>query len=320
MWPLSAGAQASRHPTGRGKDSGTGSCRGAVIDPSENGAWLNGAAQESNLPSAGLRRRTGFEDEPTTAQPRHVRLVRASLWAQPLLGLVVLDDPKLLLLELALPQSPHKSHGARGSEWCDPAAKEDPRDDERKNRDGDCHEKPLAVPLVQLSPPLSRHGGARGCVRGHRAGNMKYAGVRAAYRAGVAPRRFVRNLGSGPLGERSLRSAPTHLLTETLLDGLPRPVQGLGDLRPGRALRTSLLDGGALNLLQDLLHLSKRVKDHQRLVARPDTEHRLAVSSQDFLWDPLDQPGVIEVGRRRVHGLMLERNIWPDESELGPCA
>ena len=25
--------------------------------------WLNGAAQESNLPSAGLRRRTGFEDQ-----------------------------------------------------------------------------------------------------------------------------------------------------------------------------------------------------------------------------------------------------------------
>jgi hypothetical protein len=25
--------------------------------------WLNGAAQESNLPSVGLRRRTGFEDQ-----------------------------------------------------------------------------------------------------------------------------------------------------------------------------------------------------------------------------------------------------------------
>jgi uncharacterized protein YxjI len=35
-------------------------------------------------------------------------------------------------------------------------------------------------------------------------------------------------------------------------------------------LRTSLLDGSAFNLLQDLLHLRKRVEDHERLVARPD--------------------------------------------------
>jgi hypothetical protein len=27
------------------------------------GFWLDGAAQESNLPSVGLRRRTGFEDQ-----------------------------------------------------------------------------------------------------------------------------------------------------------------------------------------------------------------------------------------------------------------
>ena len=60
-------------------------------------------------------------------------------------------------------------------------------------------------------------------------------------------------------------------------------------------MRASLLDRSALNLLQDLLHLRKRVKDHERLVARPDTEHRPSVATQDFLRNPLDQPGVIEV-------------------------
>jgi len=72
-------------------------------------------------------------------------------------------------------------------------------------------------------------------------------------------------------------------LAEPRLDGLPRPVQGLRDLRPGSALRTSLLDSSALDLMQDLLHLRKRVEDHERLVARPDTEHRLSVATQDFL-------------------------------------
>jgi hypothetical protein len=39
--------------------------------------WLNGAAQESNLPAAGSRRLTGFEDEVDLAQPRRSRGVRA---------------------------------------------------------------------------------------------------------------------------------------------------------------------------------------------------------------------------------------------------
>jgi hypothetical protein len=64
-------------------------------------------------------------------------------------------------------------------------------------------------------------------------------------------------------------------------------------------LRTSLLDCSALNLLQDLLHLRKRVK-HERLVARPNTEHRFSVATQDFLGNPLDQPRVIEVVSTKV--------------------
>ena len=44
----------------------------------------------------------------------------------------------------------------------------------------------------------------------------------------------------------------------------------------------SLLDCGALNLLQDVLQLGTRVKDHKRLIARPDTEHR------PFVRDPQD--------------------------------
>jgi hypothetical protein len=71
-----------------------------------------------------------------------------------------------------------------------------------------------------------------------------------------------------------------HALAEALLDGLPRTVEGLCDLRPGSALRTSLFDCSALNLRQDLLHLGKRVEDHERLVARPDAEHRLPVATQ----------------------------------------
>jgi hypothetical protein len=51
------------------------------------------------------------------------------------------------------------------------------------------------------------------------------------------------------------------LLAEALLGGLPCPVKGLCDLRPGSALRTGLLDRSALDLLQDLLHLGKRVED-----------------------------------------------------------
>jgi hypothetical protein len=95
-------------------------------------------------------------------------------------------------------------------------------------------------------------------------------------------------------------------LAEALLDRLPRAVQRFCDLRPGGALRTSLFDRSALNVMQDLLHLRKRVKDHERLGARPDTEHRSSVATQDFLRDPLDQPGMIEVGSRlRVHRLIL---------------
>jgi hypothetical protein len=99
-------------------------------------------------------------------------------------------------------------------------------------------------------------------------------------------------------------------LAEALLDGLPRPIQSLCDLRPRSALRTSLLDRSALNLMQDLLHLRQRVEDHERLVARPDTKHRLAVSSQDFFGNPIDQPGVIEVGARlRVHSPILSEHL-----------
>jgi len=95
-------------------------------------------------------------------------------------------------------------------------------------------------------------------------------------------------------------------LAEALLDRLPRSIERFRDLRPSSALRTSLLDGGTLNLLQDLLHLCKRVKNHEWLVARPDTEHRLAVATQDLLWNPFYQPRVIEViGRTRVHDPML---------------
>jgi hypothetical protein len=104
-------------------------------------------------------------------------------------------------------------------------------------------------------------------------------------------------------------------LAEALLDGLPRPIQSLCDLRPRSALGASLLDRSALNLLQDLLHLPKRVEDHQRLVARPDTEHRLSVATQHLLRNSLDQPGMIEVvSRSRVQwlhliGLRLENNV-----------
>ena len=105
------------------------------------------------------------------------------------------------------------------------------------------------------------------------------------------------------------------LLAEALLDGLPRPVEGLCDLRPGSALRASLLDRSALNLLQDLLHFRKRVENHERLVARPNAEHRLSVATQDFLRNPLNHPGVIEIiGGGRVHALMLSQHIWIDES------
>jgi hypothetical protein len=41
-------------------------------------------------------------------------------------------------------------------------------------------------------------------------------------------------------------------LAEALLDGLPRPVESLRDLRPRSALRASLLDRSALNVLQDI--------------------------------------------------------------------
>ena len=56
-------------------------------------------------------------------------------------------------------------------------------------------------------------------------------------------------------------------LAEALLDGLPRPVQGLRDLRPGSALRTSLLDRNTLKLWQNLSQLRKRVEDHEWFVA-----------------------------------------------------
>jgi hypothetical protein len=96
------------------------------------------------------------------------------------------------------------------------------------------------------------------------------------------------------------------LLAEALLDGLPRTVEGLCDLRPRSALRASLLDRSTLNLLQDLLHFCERVENHERLVARSNAEHRLSVATQDFLRNPLNQPGVIEIiGGGRAHTLML---------------
>ena len=113
----------------------------------------------------------------------------------------------------------------------------------------------------------------------------------------------------------SLCEGEGRLLAEALLDGLPRPVEGLCDLRPGSALRASLLDRSTLNLLQDLLHFRKRVENHERLVARPNAEHRLSVATQDFLRNPLNHPGVIEIiGGGRVHALMLSQHIWLDES------
>ena len=99
---------------------------------------------------------------------------------------------------------------------------------------------------------------------------------------------------------------PRQRLAEALLDGLPRPVEGLCDLRPRSALRASLLDRSTLNLLQDLLHFRERVENHKRLVTRPNAEHRLSVATQDFLRNPLNHPGVIEIiGGGRVHALML---------------
>ena len=93
---------------------------------------------------------------------------------------------------------------------------------------------------------------------------------------------------------------------EALLDGLPRPVEGLCDLRPRSALRAGLLDRSTLNLLQDLLHFREAVENHKRLVTRPNAEHRLSVATQDFLRNPLNHPGVIEIiGGGRVHALML---------------
>ena len=87
---------------------------------------------------------------------------------------------------------------------------------------------------------------------------------------------------------RSLRSAARRL---------PCPVESLSDLRPGRALRTSLLDRGVLHLLQDLLHLCEGVEDDERLVAGAHTEHRPPVATQDFFGNPLDQPRVVEIIR-----------------------
>ena len=92
----------------------------------------------------------------------------------------------------------------------------------------------------------------------------------------------------------SLRLVAGDALAEALLDRLARPVEGHCHLRPGSALRTSLLNRRPLNLKQDFLHLRKRVEDHERLVARPDTEHRLSVATEDFLGNPLDQPGMVE--------------------------
>lgn len=82
---------------------------------------------------------------------------------------------------------------------------------------------------------------------------------------------------------RAVARSRRAVLAEALLDGLSRPLQGFGDLRPCGALRSSLLDCGSLNLLQDLLHVRQRVEDHERLVARPDPEHRPAVASQNLL-------------------------------------
>ena len=56
-------------------------------------------------------------------------------------------------------------------------------------------------------------------------------------------------------------------LAEALLDGLPGPALGLGDLRPHNALRTGLLDRSSLKLWQDVSDLRKRFEDHERLIA-----------------------------------------------------
>ena len=71
----------------------------------------------------------------------------------------------------------------------------------------------------------------------------------------------------------------TLVLAETLLDSLSRPVQGFRHLRPRSALRASLFDRSAFDVLQYILHLRKRVEDHERLVARSDTEHRLSIAT-----------------------------------------
>ena len=89
--------------------------------------------------------------------------------------------------------------------------------------------------------------------------------------------RMLRGTHCGRVRARSRQaSAPA----EALLDRLPRPVEGLCDLRPRSTLRTSLLDRSAFDLLQDVLHLRERVEDHERLVARPDAEHRPSVATR----------------------------------------
>lgn len=103
-------------------------------------------------------------------------------------------------------------------------------------------------------------------------------------------------------------------LPEALFDSLPCSVHRFGDLRPGCALRTSLLDRRPLDLLQDLLHFGKGIEDHKRFVARSDTEHRPSVACQNFLRYTLDQPGMLEVvGYSGVHVAMLQADVELDQ-------
>ena len=51
--------------------------------------WLNGAAQESNLPSVGLRRRTGFEDRRSMARFKEPDLAVATVYRTKVLPTVL---------------------------------------------------------------------------------------------------------------------------------------------------------------------------------------------------------------------------------------
>jgi hypothetical protein len=99
----------------------------------------------------------------------------------------------------------------------------------------------------RMSVPTRKRGSRRWAVQARHSWRADHHDAR--------PSAFRTKILFSEEGHRAATSSQGNGLAEALLDGLPRPAQGFGDLRPGRALRASLVDGGSLNLPQDLLHL-----------------------------------------------------------------